>query len=331
MWEGRIIMNTALVLFESDPDFRKELEDILTGYNIIFNESEKTDSIDAQAAENATVIFGNPSADFLKLCPRLKWLQLQSSGTNGFVTGEVNETVQLTSATGCYGHAVSEHMAAHTLALIKKLHLYRDEQSAGRWQGRGMVKSIQGAVVLVIGLGDIGARYARIMKALGSYVIGVRRTAQAKPDYVDELLLSGQMEAALPRADVVALIVPGIKENAGLIGRPQLAKMKKDAILINAGRGSAVDTEALCDALEAGTLGGAGLDVTDPEPLPPGHRLWKMENAVITPHVAGGRFMAQTYQYIMKLNLENARRFVRGEALESLVDFKTGFCFSKSR
>ena len=322
-------MDNALILFKTDPDFRKEIEGILTGYKIIFNESDNTDSIDAETAENATVIFGNPDADFLKFCSRLKWLQLQSSGADGYVNGEINEAVRLTSATGCYGHAVSEHMVALSLAIMKKLHLYRDEQASCRWKSRGDVKSIRGAVVLVVGLGDIGAKYARQMKALGSYIIGVRRSVRTKPDYVDELLLAGQLEDALPRADVITLIIPGTKDTAGLIGRPQLAKMKKDAIIINAGRGSAIDTEALCDALEAGTLGGAGLEVTDPEPLPPDHRLWKIENAFITPHVSGFRYMPQTYQYIMNHNMENAQRFVRGEALESLVDYKTGFCFPR--
>jgi len=320
-------MDNALVLFKSDPDFRTELEGILDGYKVIFNESENTDSIDPKAAENATVVFGNPSIAFLKRCPRLKWLQLQSSGTDGYVTGEIKETVLLSSATGCYGHAVSEHMTALTLAVMKKLHLYRDEQAASRWKSRGAVKSVKDAVVLVIGLGDIGTEYARLMKALGAYVIGVRRTVRAKPDYVDELLPVAQMEQALPRADITALIMPATKDTAGLIGRSQLAKMKKDAIIINAGRGSAIDTEALCDALETGALGGAGLEVTDPEPLPPDHRLWKLENALITPHVAGGRYVPQTYQYVTRHILENARRFVRGEALKSLVDYKTGFCF----
>ena len=214
---------------------------------------------------------------------------------------------------------------ALTLALIKKLHLYRDEQSAGRWQPRGTVKSIQGAVVITVGLGDLGSNYARRMKALGSYVIGVALTARAKPDYTDEFILFEQLDEALGRADVVALTIPGTKDTAGLFGQSKLAKMKKGAVLINAGRGSAVDTEALCDALESGALAAAGLDVTDPEPLPQGHRLWKLENAFITPHASGGRYMPETGQYIMKLNLENARRFVRGEALESLVDYKTGY------
>ena len=325
-------MDTALVLFETDSAFREELGRVLSGYRIIFNESKNTASIDAETAGNTTVIFGNPNADFLKLCPRLKWLQLDSAGTNGFVTGEVNqETVRLTCASGCYGHAVSEHMVALTLTIMKKMHLYRDEQIAGRWQERGKVKSIQGAVVISVGVGDLGSNYARRMKALGSYVIGVDLFPRDKPDYLDEYLLLDKLDEALKRADVVALTIPGTKDTSGFFGRSKLAKMKKDAVLINAGRGSAVDTEALCEALESGALGSAGLEVTDPEPLPPGHRLWKMENVLITPHVAGGRYMPETGQYFMKLCLENARRFVRGEALESLVDYKTGFCFPRKK
>ncbi|MDR1374431.1 MAG: hypothetical protein LBJ24_05600, partial [Treponema sp.] len=107
--------------------------------------------------------------------------------------------------------------------------------------------------------------------------------------------------------------------------RDRLAKMKRGAFIVNAGRGSAIDTEALCDALESGQIAGAALDVTAPEPLPEGHRLWKLEGAVITPHIAGGRNMPETAEHIMKLNLENAARFVKGERLRSLVDLKTGY------
>jgi phosphoglycerate dehydrogenase-like enzyme len=163
------------------------------------------------------------------------------------------------------------------------------------------------------------------MKAIGAYIIGVRRTAHARPDYADELLLPSQLEEALPRADVIVMAVPDTKETVSLICRSQLAKMKKDAVIINAGRGFSIDMEALCDALESGNLGETGLDVTDLEPLPAGHRLWKLENAVITPHVSGFFFMKETGGYIMQINLENARRFTLGKPLESLVDCKTGY------
>jgi len=292
---------------------------------LTFNETADTDSIDAETASETVVIFGNPKTDFLRVCPRLKWLQLQTAGADGYINGELGDKVLLSCASGGFGHAVSEHMVALTFELLKKLHLYRDEQSACRWQNRGKVKSIQGAVILVIGLGDIGSCYARRMKAMGAYLIGVRRTAHSKPEYLDELLLPQQMESVFPRADVVALSVPGTKDTVGLIGRQQLAMMKKDAVVINAGRGSAIDTDALCDALESGTLAGAGLDVVNPEPLPSEHRLWRLENAVITPHISGFRYMPETVQYVMKINLENALRFVRGERLGSLVDYETGY------
>jgi phosphoglycerate dehydrogenase-like enzyme len=318
-------MANAIVLFETTPSFREQLTERFKGYEIIFNEGNDTGGVDPKILPDTAVIFGNPSAGFLRLCPHLKWLQLQSAGTDGFVSGEIGGNALLSNASGGYGHGVSEHMVGLTFELFKKLHLYRDEQNKGLWQPRGQVKSIQGAVVLVVGLGDIGGGYARRMKALGSYIIGIRRTPRPKPDYADELYLTDQLDQVLPRADITAVIVPGVKETEGIINRQRLAKMKKGAVIINGGRGSAIDTEALCDALESGALGGAGLDVTDPEPLPPGHRLWKIENAVITPHVAGGRNMPETSQYIMELNLENASRFIKGEPLKSLVDIETGY------
>jgi len=320
-------MNTALILFETEPAFREELSGILAGYKVIFNESNDTSKIDAQTAGNTSIIMGNPKADFLKLCTNLKWLQLESAGTNGFMNGEVKEMVQLTCASGCYGHAVSEHMVGLTFEIIKKLHLYRDGQFASKWQSRGPVKSILGAVVLVIGIGDIGSNYARRMKALGSYVIGLDLFDRKKPDYLDEFSLLSSMDNALKRADVVAVAVPGTNDTAGLIGRNQLALMKPGAVFINSCRGMVVDTEALCDALESGALGGAGLDVTEPEPLPPDHRLWKLENAVITPHVSGARHLRETGEYISRLCLRNAEKFLRNEPMESLVNFKTGFRF----
>jgi phosphoglycerate dehydrogenase-like enzyme len=184
---------------------------------------------------------------------------------------------------------------------------------------------------MVVGLGNIGSEYARRMKAMGSYIIAVDCNAYKKPDFVDEFFLSDRLDEVLPRADVVALIVPGTKANAGLMGRSQLAKMKQGAVIINAGRGTLVDTDALCDALESGALSAAGLEVTEPEPLPEGHRLWKLENALITPHVAGGRHLAETYKNILRHWLDNASRFVKGEALKSVVDYKTGFCVPEGK
>jgi phosphoglycerate dehydrogenase-like enzyme len=318
-------MDKALVLFAADERFKGELIKALPGYEVLFYEAAGWRDIDEKTAGDIRIIFGNPSRDLIKRCPRLKWLQLQTAGTDGYCNGEIGPDVLLSCATGAYGHGVSEHMLAITLQLMKKLHLYRDEQNRGRWQPRGQVRSIQGSTVLMLGLGDIGTEYSRRMKALGATVIGVRRTPQPKPDCVDEAYLFDRLDELLPRADVVAMALPNTKETRGIIGRAQLAAMKEGAVIVNAGRGSAIDTEALCDALESGRILGAGLDVTDPEPLPQDHRLWSLEGAVITPHVAGGRSMDETGQYVMDLNLKNAARFVKGERLLSLVDKATGY------
>jgi phosphoglycerate dehydrogenase-like enzyme len=318
-------MENVLVLFEAEGDFRDRLSGALPGMRVVFAGDGGGDRLDPALLGDTTVILGNPPAELLERCPQLKWLQLQSAGTDGYVSGELGPGVILTSATGGYGHSVSEHMVALTVTLMKKLHLYRDEQNRGRWQGRGLVKSIQGAVVLVVGLGDIGGEYARRMKGLGAYIIGLRRTEYPRPPYVDEQYLADRLEEVLPRADVAALAVPGVPANRGLLGPRQIARLKRGAIIINGGRGSAIDTGALSDALESGALDGAGLDVTDPEPLPPEHRLWRLENALITPHVAGGRNMPETGRYIMELNLENARRFMEGRPLRSRIDLSTGY------
>jgi phosphoglycerate dehydrogenase-like enzyme len=318
-------MDKALVLFAADENFRRELPKALPGYEILFNEGEDTGKISDEEAGDITVIFGGPGPGFIKKCPRLKWIQLQSAGTDGYCNGELGPGVLLSCATGVYGHGVSEHMVAATLQVLKKLHLYRDEQNRGRWQSRGQVRSILGSTVLVLGLGDIGAGYAWRMKALGAHVIGIRRTERARPDGVDEVYLQDKLDELLPRADILALALPGVKETQGIIGRARLAGMKEGAVIVNGGRGSAIDTEALCDALESGHIFAAALDVTSPEPLSEGHRLWKLEGAVITPHIAGGRNMRETGRYMADLNLENAARFVRGERLASLVDLKTGY------
>jgi phosphoglycerate dehydrogenase-like enzyme len=318
-------MDRALVLFAADGDFRRELPGVLPDYEILFNEGGDTGNISDEAARDITVIFGNPQPDLIKRCPRLRWIQLQSAGTDGYCNGELGPELLLSCATGVYGHAVSEHMLAATLQVLKKLHLYRDEQNMSSWRFRGDVRSILGSTVLILGLGDIGAGYAWRMKALGARVIGLRRTERPKPDCVDEVYLQDRLDELLPRADVLALALPGVKETRGIISRARLARLKEGAVIVNGGRGGAIDTEALCDALESGRLLGAALDVTDPEPLPPNHRLWKLEGAVITPHIAGGRAMPETGRYMTKLNLENAARFVRGEKLASLVDIKTGY------
>lgn len=312
----------ALVLFDIEQPFRTRLEAALSGIKVVY---AKDSEVEAHIVQNTEIIFGNPDPKTLCAYKALKWIQLQSAGTEGYNSATVRAETIVTNATGAYGHAISEHIVACVFSLYKRLHQYRDEQNKGRWIPRGTVKSIKGSVTLVVGLGNIGGEFAQRMKALGSYVIGVRRKRTCKPDFVDELILTDQIDEVLPRADIVALCLPGTSGTKGLFNRGRISLMKKGAVLVNIGRGSAVDTEALCDSLESGALSGAALDVTEPEPLPLGHRLWRIENAIITPHVSGGFSLHETYEAILSIFIENAIRYKAGETLNNIVDFETGY------
>lgn len=274
----------------------------------------------------ANAILGNVDPGLLKLAKNLEWMQTSSAGVEAYTRpGVLPEGAALTNATGAYGLAISEHMLGMLLALLKKLELYRDAQRREAWGSQGTVGSVYGSTVLILGLGDIGGNFGRLCKAMGAYVIGVRRTSAPCPDYADEVHLTARLDELLPRADVVAVTLPGTPATRGLLNRDRIGSMKPGAVLLNVGRGYIVDTEALCDALESGKLGGAGLDVTDPEPLPQGHRLWQLPTALITPHVSGGYHLWETHQRIAGIFAENLGRFMAGEPLKNQVDFRTGY------
>lgn len=274
----------------------------------------------------AQVILGNVPATMLHGSPALEWLQTNSAGVEAYIRpGVLAGDTLLTNATGAYGLAIAEHMLGMLLELFKKLELYRDAQKSGAWQSQGAVKAVYGSTVLVLGMGDIGGEFAARCKALGAKVIGVRRSPRPCPEYADEVHLLEDLDSLLPQADVVAITLPGTDATRGLMSRERLAKMKEGAVLLNVGRGFIVDTEALCDALERGHLSGAGVDVTDPEPLPPTHRLWNIPTAVVTPHISGFYHLRETHERIVGIFLENLRRFQAGEPLRNLVDFATGY------
>lgn len=274
----------------------------------------------------AQVILGNVPAAMLHGSPALEWLQTNSAGVEPYIQpGVLAGDTLLTNATGAYGLAIAEHMLGMLLELFKKLELYRDAQKSGAWQSQGAVKAVYGSAVLVLGMGDIGGEFAARCKALGAKVIGVRRSPRPCPEYADEVHLLEDLDSLLPHADVVAITLPGTDATRGLMSRERLAKMKEGAVLLNVGRGFIVDTEALCDALERGHLSGAGVDVTDPEPLPPTHRLWNIPTAVVTPHISGFYHLRETHERIVGIFLENLRHFQAGEPLRNLVDFATGY------
>ena len=279
---------------------------------------------DKELLESADIILGCPNASMLRTCSNLKWIQTQSAGVDAYIKN-LPEGVLLTNATGGYGLAIAEHMLGLYLSMIKKLDKYHDLQKEHSWTDLGPVKSIYGSTVLVVGLGDIGTEFAKLCKAMGAYVIGVRRSDASPSACADEVHLNADLNGLLPRADCVAITLPGTSETYRLFDREKFALMKKEAVLINIGRGSIIDQPALCEALGSGSIAGAAVDVTDPEPLPADDPLWEAKNMIITPHISGGFHLAETKARILNICCENLKAYSRGEKLRNIVDFSTGY------
>lgn len=315
--------DTLIGLLPFEASYREAMKQLAPDLDYYFSEDGP---IPDEAWENAIIIMGSPSAAQLAKCRKLRWLQLGTAGADTYCRpGVLEESVVLTNATGSYGHAISEYMVGATLMVMKKFHLYRDNQTSGAWLDHGIVKSVSSSRVLVVGMGDIGGEYAKRIHALGATVTGITRTPREAPEYAGKMGLLCDLDELLPDYDVVAMALPNSAETAGLMDARRLSLMKEGAILVNVGRGSAIDTEALCEALESGHLLGAVLDVTDPEPLPADHRLWHIPGAVITPHVSGGYHMRETYENIMAICRENLEKFLAGEELGHQVDRTTGY------
>ena len=280
-----------------------------------------------QEIESAEIIIGSPSMNTLSQCKNLKWLQLPSSGADAYAKSGLldKEKTVLTNATGAYGHAIAEYMVAGAMAVTKKYHLYRDNQWAAMWMDMGFSKTIRGSKVLVVGLGDIGGQFAEKMYALGCEIYGIKRTVSDVPAYVKELHTLDKLNDLLPQMDIVALCLPNSAATQNVIDKKQIELMKNDSLLINVGRGNAVNTDALVYALQNNIIGNAILDVTNPEPLPADHPLWKCKNAVITPHISGGYHAQETIEGIENIILENAQRYADGRQLINQVDFETGY------
>jgi len=289
------------------------------------------DTVEKETVQNAHIILGNPSGDKVKGSVNLKYLQLSSAGAESYVAeGILKDDVLLCNGTGTYGIPISEYMVGAVFALFKNFTIYRDQQREAKWLRVKKYdnKPVFGSTVLVVGAGDIGGSFLSRMKALGCITIGIRRTIGEKPSYVDEQYTNDEMDTVLPRADIVALALPQTPQTIGMFDARRLALLKDDAVLINVGRGTAINTDALCDELEKGRIRGAALDVTDPEPLPASHRLWHFENVFITPHCsAANSLLAQ--QKSFETCYENFKAFIEGREPLSPVDRKTGYRISK--
>lgn len=287
----------------------------------------KTPKLDIRAdrVAKADVILGNIAPALIASSPRLQWIQLGSAGYEPYLApGVLAPSTIVTNGTGAYGPAVAEHAFAMLLSLMKRLPAYQVDQRSHEWSDEGMVATLDGAHVLVLGAGDIGLCFARLCTAVGATCVGVRRhiPSSPAPEYALAFSRVTTMDGLvneLPTADVVASFLPSSEETRGLVGHEFLGTMKTGAYLVNAGRGDLIDQDALRRALEDGKLAGAALDVTSPEPLPADDPLWDAPNLLITPHVAGFWHLHTTLERVVALATENLKRYVRGEQLKNVV------------
>lgn len=285
------------------------------------------DAVTPALLENAQAILGNLADPAqLRHCKELRWLQLDSAGTDGYCApGLLPEGAVLTNATGAFGACIAEWLLAALLAIWRHLPEYAENQKNCRWQRLGPVRTLAGSTVLVLGFGDLGRNFARRAHLLGARVLAVRRRPGEKPDWLEGLGGAEMLEEWLPLADAVVLCLPANASTRHMLDARRIALLKKDAVVLNAGRGSAVDTEALCRALYDGRIGGAALDVTDPEPLPPEHPLWHAPNTILTPHVSGLLSQPENFEKAANICEENLRRFLAGQPLMNQVDRSTGY------
>ena len=316
-------MKNVLVLMPVEARHKAKLEAAGAGCSFIYCKPEE---VTEEQIRSANAILGQPKADMIAASENLEWLQLESAGTDAYVKpGVLNAKTVLTNATGAYSKAVAEHAFALTLMLQKKLYLYRDEQKRAVWSDHGTVSSLSDCTVAVVGLGDIGQHYARLVKAMGAKVIGIKRRASNPPPCVDELVMTQDLDTVFPVADVIMSVLPNTAATRYIYKDESFDKMKDTALFINCGRGNAVASDVLYRALSEHKIAAAAVDVTEIEPLPADSPLWALDNLVITPHISGGFHLPETFERIVDIAANNLAAYVAGGELRNVIDFATGY------
>jgi phosphoglycerate dehydrogenase-like enzyme/glyoxylase-like metal-dependent hydrolase (beta-lactamase superfamily II) len=280
----------------------------------------------AKVCEDADAVIGFTSAAIVKNGKNLRWIQVNHAGVEKELSPElVKSKIVLTNLQRVHGPNVSDQAFALLLCLTRDLRETVSQQTADlAWRKpKTTEQELHGKTMLVIGLGGIGTQVARRADAFGMRVRAIDPKDMEKPSFVFSLDKPAKLMELIPQADVVVLCCPLTDETRQMMGDDQIGAMKKSAYLINVGRGGLVKTTTLVHALENKKIAGAGLDVTDPEPLPDGHVLLRLPNAVISPHVGGQS--PEAVERAWRVTRENVRRFVAGEPLLCVVNKEKGY------
>ena len=286
------------------------------------------DRLDMAKAADYEVLYGMPGASLLKHMTNLKWFCTPSAGVEPYTPDEIypNPDVMLTNSAGAYGITISEHILMVTLMLLRRMPAFQQVVAERRWVRTMPMRSICGSTVTVLGTGDIGTNFARRAKALGAKAIyGVRRSRKAGDPCFDAMYGMDELNGILPKTDILVMALPATAETVGVLSRERIALLPRHAIVVNVGRGSAIDQDALIDALNSGSIAGAALDVMVPEPLPVDHPLWDAKNILITPHISGNMSLGITRDLDVELFCRDLSNYAAGRPLQQLVDRKLGY------
>lgn len=256
----------------------------------------------------------------------IQWIHATSAGVDALMIDPIrNSDIPVTNARGIFDRPIAEFVLGLTLCFAKDFHQSVRYQDSREWRHRD-TERLQGGRVLVVGAGSVGRQIGRLLNAAGMEVSGVARRARDNdPDFL-QVHPSDTLLELLPDYDYVVIAAPLTEDTRGLFGREAFRRMKRGARIINIGRGPIVQTDALVEALEAGDVDGAGLDVFEQEPLPADHPLWGMHNVILSAHMAGD--VVGWREALSKQFISNFRRWQRGETLENLVDKQRGYAAS---
>ena len=296
-----------------------------------FSEAWDRDTLRRLLPEADAVFTPFVDRDVFPSASRLRWVQSPAVGVGNLMFPELLASeVVITSARGIRARSIAEHVLGVTIALARRLPVAIRAQSAHRWAQEELegatvdVRTLQGQRMGIVGLGAIGLELVKIAAPFGFRITAIRRRAgEPPPDGVEDVWPPDRLPDLLARSDVVVLAAPHTPETKRLIGKREMAHVKRGALLVNIARGKLVDDEAVIEALRDGTLGGAALDVFSEEPLDPASPYWDLPNVIVTPHTSGA--MQDYWTPLVALFADNLRRFENGEPLRNVVDKKAGY------
>jgi D-2-hydroxyacid dehydrogenase (NADP+) len=267
------------------------------------------------------------TADMLESMPRLCWIHAGGAGVNSYDLSAIAERgIVLTNSSGVAAPNIAEHIMGMMLALVRRIPTLVQSQSRREWRDHVThreVSELLGSTLLVVGVGDIGQELAKRASAFGMEILGARRRAGTELPGFSRVVGIDDLPTIVGGADHVVVTVPETADTRGMFDAELISKMKSGAMLYNVGRGPVIESPALIEALESGHLGGAGLDVTDPEPLPADSPLWAMDNVLITSHTSGST--PRYWERLLPLVADNIHRIQAGERPRNIVDLGAGY------